>query len=60
MPLIMKTKHIIGSDEWKKEIICSLTDLKQYLLHISKDMKSYRLDCTIDELKQYFNENNEK
>ena len=56
----MKTKHSVGSDEWKKEIISNLTDVKKYLLSMSKDMAAYRLDCTIDELKQYFNYKDEK
>jgi len=56
----MKTKHIVGTEEWKEEMISFLTDVKNYLLSMSKDMISYRLDCTIDELKQYFNEKDEK
>ena len=56
----MKTKHIVGSDEWKKEIISNLKDVKKHLLSMSKDMTAYRLECTIDELKQYFNEKDEK
>ncbi len=56
----MKTKHTVGSDEWKKEIISELTDFKQYLFSVSKDMKSYHLDCIIDELKEYFKQNERK
>jgi hypothetical protein len=56
----MKKIYTVGSEEWKTETITSLTNLSKYLMGISKDMASYRLDCVIDQLNEYFKNNDEK
>lgn len=56
----MKPKPMIGTDEWKQGVINDLTALKNNLLSMKKDMTAYRVECIIEELKEYFKKNEGK
>jgi len=56
----MKPKPMIGTDEWKQGVINDLTALKNNLLSMKKDMTAYRVECIIDELKEFFKQNEGK
>jgi hypothetical protein len=53
----MRRVYKIGTDDWKKQTISDLIEVKTYLLTMSRDMVSNKLDRVISELEEHFKKN---
>ena len=53
----MRRVYKIGTDDWKKQTISDLIEIKTHLLTVSRDMASNKLDRIISELEEHFKKN---